>query len=84
VLNLKDTPKPILAAKGKAEYAKHLRRYTRSKYTKILGARLLCTLTIQQAQAHAKDLRLNTKSWLICKGSALVRFEYLKWNKYLK
>jgi hypothetical protein len=39
---------------------------------------------MQQAQAHAEDLRLDTESRLICKGSALVRFEYLKWNEYLK
>jgi hypothetical protein len=39
---------------------------------------------MQQAQAHAEDLRLDTESRLICKGSALIRFEYLKWNEYLK
>jgi hypothetical protein len=84
VLNPKDTLKLILATKGKAKYAKHLRRHTRSRYTKILRARLLRTLTMQQAQAHAEDLRLNTKSQFICKGSAFVKFKYLKWNKYLK
>lgn len=35
---------------------------------------------MQQAQAHAEDLRFDTERRLICKGSALVRFEYLKWN----
>jgi hypothetical protein len=84
VLDLKDATKLILAAKGGAEYARHLRKHIRSRYTEILGARLLHKLTMQQAQAHAEDLRLNTKSRLICKGSALVRFKYLKWNKYLK
>jgi hypothetical protein len=39
---------------------------------------------MQQAQAHVEDLRLDTESRLICKGSALVRFEYLNWNEYLK
>jgi hypothetical protein len=41
-------------------------------------------LTIRQEQAHVEDLRLNTKRRLIYKGAALVRFEYLKWNKYIK
>jgi hypothetical protein len=31
-------------------------------YTKILRARLLHMLTMQQAQAYTEDLRLNTKS----------------------
>jgi spore coat polysaccharide biosynthesis protein SpsF (cytidylyltransferase family) len=84
VLDLKDATKLILVAKGGAEYAKHLRKHIRSRHTEILRARLLRKLTIQQAQAYAKDLRLNTKSRLIYKGSALVRFKYLKWNKYLK
>jgi transcriptional regulator of met regulon len=74
----KDAPKPILAAKGKVVYARHLRRHIRSKHTKIPGVRLLRVLTMQQAQAHADNLRFDTKSQLICKGSALVRFEYLK------
>jgi hypothetical protein len=78
VLDPKDALKPILATKGRAVYAKHLRRHIRSKYTKIPRVRLLSTLTMQQAQAHAKDLRFNTKSQLIYKGSALVKFEYLK------
>jgi hypothetical protein len=84
VLDPKDATKLILAAKGGAEYARHLRKHIRSRHTEIPGARLLRELTIQQAQAHTEDLRLNTKSRLICKGSAFVRFEYLKWNEYLK
>jgi hypothetical protein len=84
VLNPKDATKLILATKGSAEYAKHLRKHIRSKYTKIPKAKLLCKLTIQQAQVYVKDLRLNTKSQLIYKGFALVKFKYLKWNKYLK
>jgi hypothetical protein len=55
-----------------------------SRHTEILRARLWHTLTMQQSQAHTEDLRLDTESRLICKGSALVRFEYLKWNEYLK
>jgi hypothetical protein len=78
VLDPKDATKLILAAKGSTEYAKHLRKHIRSKYTKILKARLLRKLIMQQAQAHTEDLRLNTKSQLICKGSALVKFKYLK------
>ena len=39
---------------------------------------------MRQEQANAEDSRLDTERWLICKGSALVRFENLKWNKYLK
>src|SRR5580693_2901411 len=39
---------------------------------------------MQQAQAHVEDLRLDTERRLVCKCSALVRFEYLKWNEYLK
>src|SRR5438045_647989 len=39
---------------------------------------------MQQAQVHVEDLRLDTERRLICKGSALVRFELLKWNEYLK
>jgi len=54
------------------------------RHTEILGAILSRALTMQQALAHAEDLRLDTKSRLICKGSALVKFEYLNWNKYLK
>jgi hypothetical protein len=84
VLDPKNATKPILAAKGGAEYARHLRKHMRSRHTGILGARLSSELTMQQAQAHAEDLRLDTESRLICKGSALVRFEYLKWNEYLK
>ena len=41
-------------------------------------------MLIMQAQAHAEDLRLDTERRLICKGSALVRFEFLNWNEYLK
>jgi hypothetical protein len=55
-----------------------------SRHTEILRARLWHALTMQQSQAHAEDLRLDIESRLICKGSALVRFEYLKWNEYLK
>jgi hypothetical protein len=84
VLDLKDATKLILAAKGGAEYARHLRKHIRSRHTEILRARLLRELTMQQAQAHAEDLRLNTKSRLIYKGSALIKFKYLKWNEYLK
>lgn len=39
---------------------------------------------MKQAQAHVEDLRLDTERRLICKGSALVRFEFLRWNEYLK
>ena len=78
MLNPKDATKLILATKGSTKYARHLRKHIRSRYTEILGARLLHKLTIQQAQAYAKDLRLNTKSQLICKGFALVKFKYLK------
>jgi hypothetical protein len=39
---------------------------------------------MQQAQASVEDSRLDTEWRLICKGSALVRFEYLKWNEYIK
>jgi hypothetical protein len=84
VLDLKDATKLILAAKGSVEYARHLRKHIRSRHIEILGARLLRKLTMQQAQAHAEDLRLNIESRLIYKGSTLVRFKYLKWNKYLK
>jgi hypothetical protein len=37
-----------------------------------------------QAQARAEDLRFATERRLICKGSARVRFECLKWNEYIK
>jgi len=84
MLDLKDATKPILAAKGSTKYARHLRRHMKCRHTKILRAILSRALTIQQALAHAKDLRLNTKSRLICKGSTLIRFEYLNWNKYLE
>jgi hypothetical protein len=77
MLNPKRATKPILATKCGTEYAKHLKRHIKRKYTKILRAILLCVLTMQQALAYAEDLRLNTKSQLICKGSALVRFKYL-------
>ena len=49
MLNPKDATKLILATKGSVEYARHLKKYIRSKYTEILGARLLHKLTIQQA-----------------------------------
>ena len=39
---------------------------------------------MQQAQAHVEDLRLDTERRLTCKGSALVRFEYLNWNVYIR
>jgi hypothetical protein len=77
VLNPKRATKLILATKGNAEYAKHLRRHIKRKYTKILKAILLHMLTIQQALAYTEDLRLNTKSQLIYKSFALVRFKYL-------
>jgi hypothetical protein len=47
VLDPKDATKLILATKGSAEYAKHLRKHIRSKYTEILEARLLRKLTMQ-------------------------------------
>lgn len=53
------------------------------RHTEIPGAIFLRALTMQQL-AHAEDLRLGTESRLICKGSALVRFEYLNWNEYLE
>jgi hypothetical protein len=84
VLDPKDATKPILAAKGSAEYARHLRRHKKRRHTEIPGAILSRALTMQQALAYAEDLRLDTESRLICKGSALVRFEYLNWNEYLK
>jgi hypothetical protein len=62
VLGPKGATKPILAAKGSVEYARHLRRHIKRKHTKILGAILSRVLTMQQVLAHAKDLRLNTKS----------------------
>ena len=39
---------------------------------------------MQQAQANVEDSRLDTERRLIFKGSALVRFEYLNWNEYIK
>ncbi|PVH70499.1 hypothetical protein DL98DRAFT_436956, partial [Cadophora sp. DSE1049] len=39
---------------------------------------------MQQAQATAEDSRRDTERRLVCKGSALVRFEFLKWNEYVK
>jgi hypothetical protein len=39
---------------------------------------------MQQAQANVEDSRLDTERRLYCKGSALIRFEYLKWNEYTK
>jgi hypothetical protein len=54
------------------------------KHTEITGAIPLRALTMQQALAHTEDLRLDTESRLICKGSALVRFENLNWNEYLR
>ncbi|KAH7364008.1 hypothetical protein BKA65DRAFT_532668 [Rhexocercosporidium sp. MPI-PUGE-AT-0058] len=39
---------------------------------------------MQQAQAAAEDSRRDTERRLICKGSALVRFEFLRWNEYVK
>jgi hypothetical protein len=44
------------------------------KYQKVY----FCILTIQQVQVYIEDLRLDTERQLICKGSALVRFELLK------
>jgi hypothetical protein len=77
VLNPKRATKPILATKCSTEYAKHLKRHIKRRYTEIPGAILLRALTMQQALAYAEDLRLDTKSRLICKGSAFVKFEYL-------
>jgi hypothetical protein len=47
VLDLKDVTKLILAAKGGAEYAKHLKKHIRSRHTEILRARLSRKLTMQ-------------------------------------
>jgi hypothetical protein len=38
---------------------------------------------MQQERVNVEDLGFDTERRLICKGSALVRFEYLKWNKYI-
>ena len=35
-----------------------------------------------QARARAEDLRLDSERRLTCKGSALVRFKYLRWNEH--
>lgn len=56
----------------------------RSRHTKTLGAIHSHTLAMQQAQAHVEDLRLDAESRLACRGSALIRLEHLKWNKYIK
>lgn len=77
MLDPKVAIKPILAVKGIIEYARHLKRQMTSRYTEIPRVKLLHTLTIQQVQAHTEDLRLNTKSQLIYKGSTLIKFKYL-------
>lgn len=41
----------------------------------------ICTLKMWQAQVRAEDLRLDSERRLTCIGSALVRFEYLRWNE---
>jgi hypothetical protein len=35
-----------------------------------------------ETQALIKDFRVNAKRRLTFKGSALVRFEYLRWDEY--
>jgi len=80
----KDIPKPILAAICGAECARRIMRHMITRHTDIPGTRHLRALIMKQAQAHAEDLRLSNESRLISKGSALVRFEYLNWNDYLK
>lgn len=39
---------------------------------------------MQQAQANVEDSRLDVERRLSSKGSALIRFEYLRWNEYIK
>jgi hypothetical protein len=41
-------------------------------------------VSMQQAQAHVEDSRLDSERRIRCKGSALIRFEYLKWNEYIR
>jgi hypothetical protein len=41
-------------------------------------------VTMRQSQAHIEDLRLDTERRRICKGSARVKFEDLKWDEYIK
>ena len=73
-------PWPFQAASG-AETS--IEGHMRSNHAQIPGARLE-RIDMQQARANAEDSRLDTERRLICKGSALVRFEYLKWNEYIK
>jgi hypothetical protein len=39
---------------------------------------------MQQGQANVEDSRLDVERRLSCKGSALIRFEYFRWNEYIK
>ena len=76
----KVAPWPFQAASG-AETS--IKGHMRSNHAQIPGARVE-HIDMQQAQANVEDSRLDTERRLICKGSALVRFEYLKWNEYIK
>ena len=76
----KVAPWPFQAASG-AETS--IEGHMRSNHAQIPGARLE-RIDMQQAQANVEDSRLDTERRLICKGAALVRFEYLNWNEYIQ
>lgn len=39
---------------------------------------------MRQVQVNAEDLQVDSERKLVCKGSALVRFEYLHWDDYVR
>lgn len=81
-LDPKEAHKPVSAAKDGRTYQTPTLSILEVGMPK--GDLFSSALTMQQEQAHVEDLRLDTERGLTCKGSALVRFEYLNWNEYIR